>query len=87
MSKKSGRQGPENTNEAAFRVVQSIIAKTEGRTEVDAPEDLSAVRAKAGRQGGLKGGKARAAKLSKEERSAIARKGAAKRWENKQHPE
>jgi hypothetical protein len=32
---------------------------------------------------GLKGGKARAAKLSPEERSAIARKAARVRWENK----
>ena len=33
-----------------------------------------------GRLGGLKGGKARAAKLSAEERSAIARQAAAARW-------
>lgn len=33
-----------------------------------------------GRKGGLKGGKARAAKLSAEERSAAARKAAEARW-------
>ena len=33
-----------------------------------------------GRLGGLKGGKARAAKLSAEERREIARKGAVRRW-------
>ncbi len=33
-----------------------------------------------GRLGGLKGGKARAEKLSKEERSAIAKKAAQARW-------
>lgn len=33
-----------------------------------------------GRLGGLKGGKARAAKLTKAERSQIARKAARKRW-------
>jgi hypothetical protein len=33
-----------------------------------------------GRKGGLKGGKARAAKLSPEERSAAARKAAQARW-------
>lgn len=37
-----------------------------------------------GRLGGLKGGRARANKLSPEQRSEIARKAAAKRWENKQ---
>jgi hypothetical protein len=34
----------------------------------------------AGRLGGLKGGKARAEKLSPEERKAIAKKAAEKRW-------
>jgi hypothetical protein len=36
-----------------------------------------------GRLGGLKGGKARAAKLSSEERKAIASKAAQKRWASK----
>lgn len=34
-----------------------------------------------GRRGGLKGGKARAAKLTAEERSASARKAANSRWQ------
>ena len=36
-----------------------------------------------GRLGGLKGGKARAAKLSPEKRKEIAKKAAQKRWEKK----
>jgi hypothetical protein len=36
-----------------------------------------------GRLGGLKGGKARASKLSAEKRKEIATKAANKRWENK----
>lgn len=36
-----------------------------------------------GRLGGLKGGKARAASLSKKKRSEIAKKAAAARWANK----
>ena len=36
-----------------------------------------------GRLGGLKGGKARAEKLTKEQRSEIARKAAKARWEKK----
>lgn len=39
-----------------------------------------------GRQGGLKGGKARAAKLTAARRSEIARKAAEKRWGNKAQP-
>jgi hypothetical protein len=38
-----------------------------------------------GRLGGLKGGKARAEKLSAEERSEIARKAAATRWRKNDH--
>ena len=40
-----------------------------------------------GRLGGLKGGKARAAKLTKEERSAIAKKAAEARWAKKRQQE
>jgi hypothetical protein len=36
-----------------------------------------------GRRGGLKGGKARAAKLTKEQRSEIAKKAASARWKKK----
>jgi hypothetical protein len=38
-----------------------------------------------GRAGGLKGGPARARKLTPEQRSDIARKGALARWTNKEH--
>ncbi|MGH9957726.1 MAG: hypothetical protein ACREBC_11455 [Pyrinomonadaceae bacterium] len=38
-----------------------------------------------GRLGGLKGGKARAAKLTAEQRTAIAKKAAASRWEPQRH--
>lgn len=55
----------------AFRVVE----KATGQTEID----YSAL----GRKGGLKGGKARAEKLTPEERSKIARKAAQARWESK----
>jgi len=37
-----------------------------------------------GRLGGLKGGKARSKKLTKQQRSEIARKAAAARWQKKQ---
>ena len=40
-----------------------------------------------GRLGGLKGGRARAEKLSAEERSAIAKKAAIKRWGQKHSDE
>jgi hypothetical protein len=40
-----------------------------------------------GRRGGLKGGKARAAKMTKEERSESARKAAKARWAKKRQQE
>lgn len=40
-----------------------------------------------GKLGGAKGGKARAAKLTKEERSAIAKKAAEARWAKKRREE
>jgi hypothetical protein len=57
-------------NQMAYRVVQHA---TEPR------EDSSAAQV-SGRKGGLKGGKARARKLSPEERSEIARNAAHARW-------
>jgi hypothetical protein len=47
-------------------------------TDPDLGEDPAAVAL--GRKGGLKGGKARAVKLTPEERSAAARKAASARW-------
>jgi hypothetical protein len=57
-------------NRMAFRVVQHA---TEPREEPSTAQ-LN------GHKGGLKGGKARAEKLTPEERSEIARKAAAARW-------
>ena len=44
------------------------------------PDPLRQAAAELGRRGGLKGGPARAAKLTAEERSEIGKKAAAKRW-------
>ena len=47
----------------------------------DAVEPEESVKAKSGRLGGLKGGKARANSLTPEQRSAIPKKAAEKRWQ------
>ena len=49
-----------------------------GEVEPEHVKDPAAV--ELGRRGGLKGGKARAASMTPEQRSEIARKGAAARW-------
>lgn len=73
----SNKQGPDDVNEIAFRVLQEAL----GETPPDESEKNPAAVA-LGRLGGLKGGKARAAKLTPEQRSEIAKKAAAARWKN-----
>jgi hypothetical protein len=71
------RKRPRDPNQLAKLVVD--IATGEATEEdPDAGKDPAAVAL--GRKGGLKGGKARAAKLSPEERSEAARKAARARW-------
>jgi hypothetical protein len=66
----------------AFRVVQE--ATTEPKQEKPLPTEGKNPNAVAlGRLGGLKGGKARAAKMTPEQRKTIAQKAAMKRWYNK----
>jgi hypothetical protein len=66
---------PTDLNQLAASIVQ---AATEGEPEDKDKRDPAAVAL--GRKGGLKGGKARAAKLTPEERSEIAKKAAQARW-------
>lgn len=71
------RKRPRDLNELAASIVSD--ATDEDKAEpVDDGKDPAAV--SLGRRGGLKGGKARAAKLSAEQRSEIARNAARKRW-------
>ncbi len=78
------RTRPRDASLRALDVVRQAVSEDEESAE-SAPEaaperekDPAAVAL--GRRGGLKGGKARAAKLSADERSAIAKKAAAARW-------
>jgi hypothetical protein len=50
-------------------------------------EEMRELARRLGRRGGLKGGKARAGKLSPEQRSEIARKAAKARWAKKRQQE
>ena len=62
------------------QIAKSIVDRATGqKSDEDSEKDPAAV--SLGRRGGLKGGKARAAKLSPEERSAIAKKAAKARWD------
>lgn len=65
-------RGVADLNQLAAKLVRQSVDETE-----PAPESPQAT---AGRQGGAKGGKARASRLSPERRSEIARKAARARW-------
>ncbi len=65
-------------NELAKSIVASAVAVESHDKAVEKNKNPAAVIL--GRLGGLKGGKARAAKLTKTQRSEIARKAARKRW-------
>ena len=69
------RKRPRDVNELALQIVHEA---TGGAPPPDEGKDPAAVAL--GRKGGLKGGKARAAKLTPEQRSQAARKAAAVRW-------
>ena len=64
-------------SQLAHRVVQATIDATEPGEQSEDRETPAQVN---GRDGGRKGGPARAAKLNAEQRSEIARKAAAARW-------
>lgn len=73
---------PRDLNALAHRLTQEATGEApREEPPVEREKDPAAV--ELGRRGGLKGGKARASKLSPERRAEIARKAAATRWRPK----
>lgn len=70
---------PRDVNQRAKATLDLFTG--ERQAEPERVKDPAAV--ELGRRGGLIGGKARAAKLSPEQRSEIARKAAQKRWRDR----
>ncbi len=68
----------EDLNQLAARIVMEATGQTPKTPDPEAGKDPAAV--SLGRRGGLKGGPARAKKLSKKKLSASARKAAQARW-------
>lgn len=73
------RKHPADTN----RLAKSIVDQATGLESAESPADQnkSPAAIARGRLGGLKGGKARAVKLSPAKRKSIAKKAAKARWE------
>ncbi len=76
MPKRSSKKS-EDVNVIASRIVEEATGEAPPKPE-DAAKNPAAVAL--GRLGGLKGGKARAKKLTPEQRSEIAKKAARARW-------
>ena len=67
-------------NQLAKRIVDEATGEVTPEEEIDEKKKAAI---ESGRLGGLKGGKARAEKLTSEERSEISKKAANTRWLNK----
>jgi hypothetical protein len=84
MPKRSSTRPKEDANQAAFRVVRELTRDPD-EPAPSAPKKPAKKKNPAavalGKLGGKKGGKARAAKLTPEQRSVIARKAARTRWQ------
>ena len=68
---------PKDTNQRAKLIVEILTGQTEDNNP-DKDKNPKAITK--GRKGGLKGGKARAERLTAEQRKEIASKAAKKRW-------
>lgn len=78
MPERSRKHRPADLNSLAASIVADSVDEDKDEPADDA-KDPAAVAL--GRKGGLVGGKARAAKLTPEQRSKIARRAAAVRWQ------
>ena len=76
MPKRSSK--PKDINELASRIVEE--ATTEEKPTKETLQEKNPAAVALGRLGGLKGGKARAKKLSAKQRKEIAHKAAKARW-------
>lgn len=82
MRKKPGRKL--DLNELAASIVAEAVDEEKPSEALEEnPPGKDPLAVELGRRGGKKGGKARAAKLTPDERSEIARKAAKARWSSK----
>jgi hypothetical protein len=64
------------------QIARSVVDQVTGHSEAEPERKKDPAAVALGRKGGLKGGKARAAAMTKEQRIASAKKAAVKRWAN-----
>lgn len=77
------RKRPRDLNQPAARLVDEA---TGNAPEPDPEREKDPLAVELGRRGGLKGGKARAARMTPEERSESARRAVRARWDKAKPP-
>ena len=80
MAKKRTTKKQPDHQQLARKVLDAVVPDAEAKKPAKAEPEKNPAAVALGRLGGLKGGKARAQKLSAAKRKAIAKKAAAKRW-------
>jgi hypothetical protein len=80
--RRSSKKLPKDPNQLAAEIVRLSTEEYAPEPAKPLPSPISQYLAKIGRKGGLKGGKARAEKLTKEKRRAIALKAAKALWKH-----
>lgn len=79
MPDRTRKKRPSDANKRAF----DIVRESTGEAELEPISHKNKAAVELGRLGGLKGGKARAANMTKKQRSEAARKAANARWKNR----
>lgn len=83
VEKKTKDKKKRDFNELAFDIVQQVTDEDRSKDPSEESSGKNPHAVALGRLGGLKGGPARAKKLSKKKRSDIAQKAATARWRKK----
>jgi hypothetical protein len=73
-------------NKDVVEIAHSMMLAIESGNIKKTPDGKDPIAVAMGRRGGLKGGPARTASMTAEERKALARKAAAARWRNHSKP-
>lgn len=81
----SQKPNSSDLNQLAASLVERATSIDRAKSDQNVTKAKDPAAVALGRKGGLKGGKARAASLSKKRRSEIAKKAAKSRWEKKGH--
>ena len=83
MPKRSSKKNPTDINLIAAQIIEAATGPIEEKPTKKTPPPKNPAAVALGRLGGMKGGKARAQKLSPKKRSLIAKKAAEARWKKK----